>query len=151
MDEKITLKFQKLHIVTTLGWALILFLALISRGVLSNFAFWLIFIMISILFVLDAIYFVIRVIDGHFLVVSNREVIIKRLFKPIESMLIAELISITYIDNGPQHQRIMLSNGEREIEIKHIYKFSKESILVIIQESSNFPKNLEVTRLTKNT
>lgn len=146
MDEKITLKFQKLHLVTTLGWALILFLALISRGVLSSFAFWLILAMISILFILDVIYFVIRVIEGHFLVVSNREVIIKRFLQPIESMLISELESITFVDNGSHNKRIILSNGERTIEIKHIYRFSKESILVIIQESTNYPKNLEVTQ-----
>jgi len=150
MDEKITLKFQKLHVVTTLGWALILFLALISRGVISSFAFWLILMMVSTLFVLDAVYFVIRVIEGHFLVVSNREVIIKRLFKPIESMLIAELTSITFIDHGYNNKRIILSNGEREIVIKQIYQFSKESILVIIQESTNYPKKLEVTRIIKN-
>lgn len=150
MDEKITLKFQKLRLGTTLGWALILFLALISRGVLSAFVFWLIFIMIMILFFLDAIYFVTRVIEGHFLVVSNREVIIKRFLKPIESMLISDIKSITFIDNGPHNKKIIISNGEREIEIKHIYKFSKESILVIIQESTNFPKNLEVIRVFKD-
>ncbi len=146
MDEKITLKFQKLHLVTTLGWVLLLFLALISRGVLSSFAFWLIVFMITILFVLDIIYFIIRVIEGHYLVVTKQAVTIKRFLQPVESMLISELKSITFVNSRYNNKRIILSNGDREIVIKHIYKFSKESIMITIQQSSNYPKQLEVTQ-----
>jgi hypothetical protein len=143
MNTRIYLKFQKLHIVTTLGWALILFLALISRGVLSQIVFWLLVVMISILFVLDAIYFVIRVIEGHYLLITNHELVMKRFLKPVETMMIADIKSIVFI-NGEYSKRLILSDGQKEMVIKHEYRFSKESILRSIQESNNYPKKLQV-------
>lgn len=146
MNDKITLKFQKLRVGTALGWALILLLALLSRGVLSSFAFWLILSLVLLLFVLDAVYFVTRVIEGHYLVVTNRHVIMKRFLKPVESIVISELTSITFVNNGVYGKRIILSDGEKTIEIKHVYEIAKESIIAIIRESDNYPKNLVLTQ-----
>jgi uncharacterized membrane protein len=144
MNTRIRLKFQKLHVVTTLGWATLLFLALISRGVLTQLVFWLIVVMISVLFILDGIYFVIRVIEGHYLLITNHKVVLKRFLKPIASISIAKIQSIVFI-NGEHKKRLILSDGETEVVIKHEYKFKKENILRSIQESSNYPKHLDVT------
>ncbi len=68
----------------------------------------------------------------------------RRFLQQTETMLISDLKAIIYVNNTSYNKRIILSNGERTMEIKHIYKFSKENILVIIQQSINYPKNLEV-------
>jgi len=143
MNDKITLKFQKLRAGTALGWTLLLVLALFSRGVLSSVFFWLVLSAILVLFVLDAVYFTTRVIEGHYLVITNRYVVMKRFLKPVESMLISELQSITREKHWLYGERIVLSDGDKKIEIKHIYEISKESILTTIEASEHYPNRLE--------
>jgi hypothetical protein len=144
------LKIKGLHMVTTIGWAIILFLALLTRGLISNGLFWLIFSMISVLFVLDVIYFVVRVSEAHYLLITNREVYLKRFFKPIESILISNLRLVEYTKVQYGFDRILLSDGKNKIEIKHDYKFPKKNILMIIQNSSNFPKNMNIKEINKS-
>ncbi len=144
MNQKITLRYQELHIITAIGWAFFLILGLFSRGVISNLAFWLVIIPISILFILDAIYFVARVSEGHYLFITEKEVLRKRFFKPIETIEIAKLTSIVVKKLDAHIKSIFLSDQDHELEIKHDYKLPKESILFYIKESSNYPRNLEI-------
>jgi len=147
MNERITLKFQKLHLVTTLGWALILFFALISRGVLSSFLFWLLLVFISVLFVLDAIYFVTRVIEGHYVLITNYAVIQKQFLKPVKAIQIQDLMSITLIEHEHKENRVVLESKDEKMEWKLTYKFSKESMLASLQQSTNYPKDLTIHRM----
>lgn len=147
MNERITLKYQKLHLVTTLGWALVLFLALISRGVLSSLSFWLLLMFISVLFILDAVYFVTRVIEGHYVLITNYAVIQKRFLHPVKAIQIRDLQSITVVEGDYKETRVILRSEEEKIEWKLIYKFSKESMLSTLQQSTNYPKDLTIHRI----
>ncbi len=149
MIERIKLSFQKLRIVTVLAWIVLLFLGLMSRGVISALAFWTLVIVIVILFSIDVVYFIIRVSESHYIQVTQQRVMIKRVFRPLRTLLISDITLIILIEKNTKADRIILSDGKHAIEIKHIYRLSKEIILEIIKESEDYPKDLEVNRIEK--
>ncbi len=144
MVERIKLRFQKLRIVTVLAWLVIFFLGSMSRGVISPLAFWMLVIVFIILLSIDVVYFIIRVSEAHYLQVTQKSVVIKRVFQPPRAMLISDIKSILFIEKNGTAERIILSDGKHAIEIQHIYRVSKEIIIEKIKASPEYPNGLEI-------
>ncbi len=147
MVERMTLKFQKLRIVTLFVWVVMLSLGLISRGVISPLAFWMLAIVFIVFFSIDVVYFVVRVSEAHYVHVTQKEVIIKRVFRRPRALLISDIKLIMLIEKSGKAKRIIVSDGAHAIDIRHIYKMSKEAILRSIKGSEGYPKGLEIDRI----
>ncbi len=146
MNERIKLKFQKFRLMTTLSWMFLLFLGLISRGVIPTWFFWLLVIFIALLFIGDIVYFVIRIAESHYLLITKQQVILKRVFYQPQSIFIAELEKAFISSEDDGIKRIFLADRKQEIVIKHIYTISKENMVAILKNSPNLPKDFTFTQ-----
>lgn len=144
MNVKIPIRFKVLSLISTLGWAILLLLSLFIRGLLSETVFYVIVIILSILFTIDIILLISRLIEGNYILITKEKVQLKRFMKPIKFLWISELTSITVSKKQSRQPSIILSNGKDSLEIKHRYKASKKNILSYIQQSDHFPKDLMV-------
>lgn len=147
MNTKLTLKFQALHMVTAFGWAIILFLGLITRGLIETWIFYLIVVMITVLFLLDMVYLFVRVVKGHYLLITNDHVRLKRFFKDEQRLSISNLQSIEISSIRLDDTRIKLYDGTQTLDIKENYSVSKEEILYYIESSSHYPKDVTIINL----
>ena len=145
MSERIKLKFQKYRVITTLCWMGILFLGLISRGVISSLLFWLLAISIAILFISDLIYFIIRIAESHYLLITTQSIVMKQFLQPPAVMMIEDIESVIIHTEDNKIERIVLADGKNVIVIKHIYTMSKEDMLAMIKHSTKYPEELEIT------
>ena len=147
MVEKITLRFQKLRIVTLLAWVVILVLGFMTDDVISPVAFWILALVVVALISIDVVYFVIRMSEAHYLQVTPQKVIIKRVFRRPKALLISEIKRIMLIEKNATATRIVLSDGTHAIDIQRIYKLSKDVILRTIKGTEDYPKGLEIERI----
>jgi hypothetical protein len=147
MNTRIALKFQALHMVTAFGWAAILFLGLITRGLIEDYVFYMIVVMITVLFLLDMVYLFVRVVKGHYLLITNDFVRLKRFFKDEEQVYIADLESVELSTVRFEDTRIKLFTKDQVIDIKENYTMGKDQILFNIESSSHYPKNIKIIDL----
>ena len=146
LNDRIVLKFKTLHLVTAFGWASILFLGLITRGVLSDAAFYLIVIVISLLFILDIIYLIARVTQGHYILITPDEVKLKRYFKEMQTIRIKSLKSIKFIKTKYDNEYIILSDGANQMEIRQNYNYTKRDILHQIKATRSFSDKIDIIK-----
>ena len=147
MLERMSLRFQKLRIVTLFIWVVMLFLGLMSRGVISPLVFWVLASVFIVFFSIDVVYFIIRVSGAHYVHVTEKEVIIKRVFQPPKALQISAIQWITLVEKKGTAKRIIVSDGEHAIEIKRVYRLSKEIILRTIMGSEVYPEGVKVNRI----
>lgn len=147
MNTKIPLKFQALHMVTAFGWAAMLFLGLITRGLIEDYVFYMIVVMITILFLLDMVYLFVRVVKGHYLLITNDRVHLKRFFKDEQVLKISDLQTIEISTVRFDDTRIKLSDGTQTLDLKENYTVGKDQILFYIESSSHYPKHVDVINL----
>lgn len=144
MSERITLKFKKLRLITTLSWMGILLLSLILRDVISSPVFWIVVFVIFILFLTDLIYFIIRIVEVHYLLITNQTVVLKKAFNPPGIIEIKNIKILTLMKKDNKIKQIIVSDDQFEITIKHKYTISKDGILSMIRYSQNFPETVEI-------
>ncbi len=144
MNKKITLKFQGVRVVTTFGWAVLLILGLLSRGTVPDSVFWLVIVSIALLLIIDTIYFIARVSQGHYIIITHRKIIFKRFFQEIMTLPMNELNSITVTENKLGNTIIVLTSDDVRFELKHDYIYSKDMILENIQHAHFFPKDVDI-------
>lgn len=150
MNTKIALKFQALHMVTAFGWAAMLFLGLITRGLIESYVFYMIVVMVTVLFLLDMVYLFVRVVKGHYLLITNDFIRLKRFFKDEEQIFISDLESIELSTIRLEDTRIKLYTKDQMIDIKENYTMRKDQILFNIESSSHYPKAIKIIDLRDN-
>ncbi|MEC9485858.1 MAG: hypothetical protein UMR38_08365 [Candidatus Izemoplasma sp.] len=149
MNKKIILKFQGIPFMTTLGWAILLLLGLLSRGTVPDGVFWLVITTISLLLIIDTIYFIARVSQGHYVIISHRKLIFKRFFQPVEVLLMDDLEQISVAKDKFGNKVIVVTDGTKTIVLKHDYQFTKEAMFLYIQQAHFFSKSCKIINDTQ--